>query len=269
MSTAQALPILMYHHVSPQPGLVTVSPENFRDQMHWLAHHGWHTVGTAELEAFLAGAPLPARSVMLTFDDGYLDNFIHAYPVLREYGHRAVIFAITGSIGDGPVRKEAPCPDHKTCKRLIAEGQADTVMLRWSEIEAMEASGHVEIHSHTHSHRRWDLEYRDPAERLSALAQDLAQSRAVLEARLGRVVRHLCWPWGLHPDGYDRIAEEQGLNFRYLTVRGVVTRRSPRDGLARIAVKDQGGRWLEQRLAVYRRPWLAYLYLHLRGKQGR
>ena len=58
----------MYHHVSPNPGLVTVSPQVFREHMAWIAAHGYTTVGCDELAAFLAGAPLPKKSVVVTFD---------------------------------------------------------------------------------------------------------------------------------------------------------------------------------------------------------
>ncbi|MEJ5211141.1 MAG: polysaccharide deacetylase family protein [Burkholderiales bacterium] len=266
MATARALPILMYHHVSPQPGLVTVSPEHFRDQMRWLARHGWHTVTTAELEGFLAGRPLPPKSVMITFDDGYLDNFIHAFPLLREYGHRAVVFAITGLIGEGPPRAGKTCPDHKTCKRLIAGGRADEVMLRWSEIEAMEKTGLVEIHSHTHSHRRWDLEYPEVNERLARLAEDLARSRATLEARLGRSSRHLCWPWGHTEAGYEETAVACGYAFHYGVRRGTVTAATHATALPRLAARDTDARWLARQCTVYASPGLARLYEFLRPR---
>ena len=93
------LPILMYHHVSPNPGLVTLSPAAFREQMAWLARSGWHTPGAREIEAFHQGQPLPRKSVVITFDDGYLDNWVHAQPVLAEFQLKALLFISTDWIG--------------------------------------------------------------------------------------------------------------------------------------------------------------------------
>ena len=174
----------MYHHVSPAPGLVTVSPATFRAQMSWLARHGYRSVGADDLAAFLEGQALPAKSVMITFDDGYLDNWVHAHPVLAELGLSATLFVVTGWLGDGPVRpyagqRETPpaCPDHRTCMERIRADAADEVMLRWSEVEAMRAAGTFEFHSHTHTHTRWDKQVADPAERDRRLGADLLLSQ--------------------------------------------------------------------------------------------
>ncbi|WP_201490654.1 polysaccharide deacetylase family protein, partial [Escherichia coli] len=159
MVRAVNLPVLMYHHVSTKPGLVTLSPETFRAQMKWLAEAGWKTVTTAEVEAFYRGGNLPRRSVMLTFDDGWLDNWLQVFPVLQEFKLHAHIFLVTGLVSDGPVRLAGAGPEysHRECEVCIEKGHADDVMLRWSEIREMHLSGLVEFHSHTHSHRRWDL----------------------------------------------------------------------------------------------------------------
>ena len=122
----KVLPVLMYHHVSPNPGLVTLSPEIFREQIAALAAAGWRSIGSKDLEDFLAGQPLPAKSVLISFDDGYVDNFIHAHPVLREFGMTALLFIVTGWIGDGSLRTAADCPDHRECKRRIADNPAIT-----------------------------------------------------------------------------------------------------------------------------------------------
>ena len=61
-----------------------------------MAEHGWRGIGLDEAEAFLLeGAPLPPRSLLITFDDGYLDNYVYAWPILRKYGHKGVVFAVT------------------------------------------------------------------------------------------------------------------------------------------------------------------------------
>lgn len=59
--------------------------------MQWLAESGWKTVTAAEMEFFYRGGRLPPKSVMLTFDDGYLDNWLQVFPVLQEFNLRAHI----------------------------------------------------------------------------------------------------------------------------------------------------------------------------------
>ena len=191
----QTLPVLMYHHVSPKPGLVTCSPERFHAQMRWLAENGWKTLSTAEFSAALAAGVWPKKSVLVTFDDGYLDNWVHAHPVLAEFGQRASIFLITGWVGDGPARTGTPkVPTHKQAMAAAAEGKLDDAFMRWSEVEAMRAAGTADFHSHTHTHTRWDRQIADQATRDTALAEDLAASRATLAARLGEATPHLFWP---------------------------------------------------------------------------
>src|SRR5438105_15852573 len=95
----QTLPVLMYHHVSPQPGLVTVDPQTFCAQLSWLTRHDYHSVTSDDLAAFFAGRRLPEKSVLITFDDGYLDNSVYAYPLLREFGLHPLLFLITGANG--------------------------------------------------------------------------------------------------------------------------------------------------------------------------
>lgn len=266
MNTAKAVPVLMYHHVSPSPGLVTMTPENFRAQMHWLAGHGYTTIGCDDLARFLAGEPLPEKSVLLTFDDGYLDNYVFAHPILAEFGLQAALFIITGRIGDGPARAcagEGAVPDtpsHGSCKEAVQAGRADAVMLRWSEIERMRTAGTFEFHSHTHTHTRWDRVEADPAVRYSRLAEDLGRSRDTLAQRLGGATPHLCWPQGYYDDGYRVTAGQAGFSHFFTVRRGTTLPATPREEIPRIVIKDKAGLWFASRLALYRRPWLGSFY---------
>lgn len=267
MTAAQAVPVLMYHHVSPSPGLVTTSPENFRAQVRWLAGNGYTTIGCDDLARFLKGEPLPAKSVLLTFDDGYLDNYVYAHPILAECGFKAALFLITGRIGDGPARASAgetdvlpPTPAHQACTEAVLAGRADEVMLRWSEVERMRAAGSFEFHSHTHTHTRWDKAEADPAMRHARLGEDLARSRAVLQEKVGGASRHLCWPQGYNDAGYRATARAAGFSHFYTVGRGTCVPRTSIEEIPRIVVKDKGPLWLGSRLAIYRRPLLARLY---------
>ncbi|WP_153132218.1 polysaccharide deacetylase family protein [Dechloromonas hortensis] len=275
MSLGQPLPVLMYHHVSPKPGLVTCSPENFRAQMQWLAKNGWRTLSTAGFAEALASGRVPQKSVLVTFDDGYLDNWVYAHPVLQEFGQRATIFLITGWIGDGTPRPYSgqpgtpDVPTHKQAMAAAADGKLDAAFLRWSEVEAMRAAGTFDFHSHTHTHTRWDRQIAAQAERDAALAEDLAVSRETLAARLGEASPHLCWPQGYFDANYQRVARAAGFTHLYTTEHGVVRADVDLSRIPRLVAKDKPAAWFGRRMGIYGRPLLSALYLGLKsGKKG-
>lgn len=269
----RAVPVLMYHHVCPQPGLVTVSPETFEEHMAYLARRKYRALAADEFLEFLQGTRvLTGRNVLITFDDGYLDNYVYAYPILQRYGLKATIFTITGLMGEGAARahlgagKVLPAtPDHRACKAAVAEGRADDVMLRWSEIEAMESSGAIEIHSHTHSHQRWDQMHADRNRRFETVEKDLSASRAALKLRLGKESRHLCWPWGYFEPEYQSIAASIGFAAQYATARGVNVASNDPQHIARIVMKDRPALWFATRIWAYSHPRIGKLYIRLRG----
>ncbi len=274
MSLGQPVPVLMYHHVSPKPGLVTCSPENFRSQMQWLAENGWKTLSTDAFAEALITGNLPKKSVLITFDDGYLDNWVYAHPVLAEFGQRATLFLITGWMGDGAPRPHAgqadvpDVPTHKQAMAAAQEGKLDDAFLRWSEVEAMRAAGTFDFHSHTHTHTRWDRRIADQAARDEALADDLSHSRATLTARLGAATPHLCWPQGYFDAAYQRIAGAVGFSHLYTTEPGVVRRDVEVTRIPRLVVKDKPAQWFGQRMGLYGRPLLSALYLGLKPGKG-
>jgi peptidoglycan/xylan/chitin deacetylase (PgdA/CDA1 family) len=274
----RAIPVLMYHHVSQSPGLVTVSPETFRAQMELVVRAGYAPLGADRLLACLRGQEeTPRRAVVITFDDGYLDNYAHAFPVLESLGLRAIVFAVTGWVGEGPARphaRESPAqapaalPSHRECLAAIGAGEADRVMVRWDEIRRMAAAGCVETHSHTHTHQRWDRVHSDSGERRDALEADLRASRVCLRERLGLESHHLCWPWGYAEAGYHEIAARVGFAAQYGVTKGANAAGMDPRRIHRVVVKDRPGSWLGTRLWIYSRPWAARLYARLRGDRG-
>lgn len=79
---------------------ISASPEMFARQMQYVAEH-FNVIDLGSLEAFvLFGRPLPPRPLLITFDDGYLDNYTHAFPVLRSHGFPAIIFLVTSKMDD-------------------------------------------------------------------------------------------------------------------------------------------------------------------------
>lgn len=225
IASAHDVPVLMYHHVNPHRGMINSSPENFERQISALARAGYTSLSAAEFAAFLSGAPVPRKSVLITFDDGYLDNWLYAHPVLARYNMRAVLFTVTGWIGDGAPRAHAGQTTalaetyaHKVGRGIIESGDTDRVMARWSELEAMQAAGTFEIHSHTHTHTRWDYVCRHSnTEKIERLSNDLELSRDLLRSKLGINSGHLCWPQGYFDSDYLDVARKNNFTHLYTT----------------------------------------------------
>ncbi len=173
--TEPRLRVLMYHKVNDRPeNPLTVPVSLFDEQMAQLPELGYRVVDLdAVLDAYRGGAPLPERSVLITFDDGYRDNLEHALPILRKHGYPAVLFVPIGFL-DGS--KALP---HE--ERLVARGLVNPT-LSWEDLAELEAGG-VRIESHGITHRPLaDLE-------VDEATTEIVLSKLRLEDRLGRPVR--------------------------------------------------------------------------------
>lgn len=136
--SAQAVPVLLYHG---EGAASTAMPESvFVAQLRALKADGWNTITMEQFQAFMKhGAPLPAKSFLLTFDDGRKDTFYSADPVLKELRYTAVMFAITGF-------------------SLPADNKNSTYYLSKSELHYMVGSGRWELESHgDQDHRAYDI----------------------------------------------------------------------------------------------------------------
>ena len=132
------VPILLYHSVlsdSARAGDYVVSPAVFRADMDYLRSHGYTAVFLSQLYAYeTAGTPLPEKPVVITLDDGYLNNLTNVLPILRETDMKAVISVV----GEFVQR----CTDN-------GDRTADYAYLTWNDIRSLSDSGLVEIGSHT------------------------------------------------------------------------------------------------------------------------
>lgn len=277
MANARSVPVLMHHHVSPSPGMITVSPENFESQIAWLAAEGWTSLTLQQYADFLAGKPTPARSVVITFDDGYLDNWVYAHPILQKYGMNAVVFVVTGWMGEGDVRAHAgqagarlpATPDHRGCEAaILRENRPDAVMMRWSEARAMIAAGTFEVHCHTHTHTRWLHQDISRERKRQGISEDLSMARQVLQQQLGEVSDILCWPYGDFDQDYLEIARAQGFRHLHTTHpfgRNVVG--GDPEHIYRFAIRDRPARWLRKRIAYSYHPLIAPLFNRFKAKK--
>ena len=171
------IPILMYHRIDRVRGdRNTLAPEKFEQQLQYLAENGYHTVTMDELyEHYARGLPLPKKSVVLTFDDGYVDNLTIAMPLLEKYHMRGNVFAISNWLG-----KENKWENF---------GKAPTLTMNQEQLLQWQAAGHY-VGCHTCNHPF--LSKIAPVD----LTQELTASKAKLECILQRPVDCICYPYG-------------------------------------------------------------------------
>lgn len=173
------VPVLYYHYIrvnpSPRDRLgfsLSVPPAMFRAQMQYLADHGFHVVRLHDaVLAILHHTSLPARPVVLTFDDGYADFYTQAIPVLLSHGFPATDFVISGRMGWGSYMTAA-------------------------QVQAADRMGFT-IGAHTVDHVA--LAAAPPA----WAAWEIRQSKATLEALLGHPVLDFAYPYGSY-NAYDQ-----------------------------------------------------------------
>jgi peptidoglycan/xylan/chitin deacetylase (PgdA/CDA1 family) len=169
--------MLMYHSVLPGKGTPAwpwaVSMQRFRDQLDFLASERYATPTMAELVTIPVNQ-WPARTAVITFDDGYLDN-LAACEELQKRGMRATLFVVTGSVGKTP--------------KWPADGRPEGRLLNAVELNLMQSCG-MEIGSHTVNHVR--LTEIDDA----TLVRELTESRATLEGHLGNPITSFAYPYG-------------------------------------------------------------------------
>ena len=168
--------VLMYHSFVPEGTECTtwtLTDARLREDLQWLKDHGYTTVLPRELAA---GDPLPEKAVMLTFDDGYEDNYTLAYPLLQEFNAKAVISLIVNH-----------------------QDNQESGWLTWDMCREMVISELVEIGSHTYACHKDGINRKDGESRTAyedRVFTDLQVGTYLIEANVGRKVRFFAYPHG-------------------------------------------------------------------------
>jgi peptidoglycan/xylan/chitin deacetylase (PgdA/CDA1 family) len=210
------VPILVYHKIAPhRPGEsatqleLNVSPDAFASQMSYLHARGIAVVPLSRLVAALEGQDrITGAAVVITFDDGLVSQYQHAFPVLRQYGYPATFFVYTNPIG----RNEK--------------------WLTWEQLAEMSKAG-MTIGSHTRTHP-WITKLTDAQE----LRNEIAGSRELLERKLGVPVSYFAYPFGIHTPEVIAVVQAAGYRAARAYPGGTVNRSCDLWTLQSIAVTD-------------------------------
>lgn len=207
------LPILTYHRVrdvlliSDRSDIeFSVSPKNLDEQLKYLADNNYQTISLDELNArFENKSPLPPKSVILTFDDGFRDFYTNAFPLLKKYNLRAVCFYIVG-YSNFP-------------------GYMDQMMLR-----EIHDSGLVDIQSHTLSHLLL------PNLTIEDQKREILESKQILEVILDKKINYFAYPYGSFDQNTVNIVSDSGYTLGFGTTPGLILKTSQRLTLPRISI---------------------------------
>lgn len=204
-----------------------VTTQSLVDFFDWLKADGWTPVSLAQVEAAgKGGPPLPDKAILLGFDDGYRSFYTRVYPLLLAYRYPAVL-ALVGSWMDMPAGGTVDYGGRPVPRERF---------VTWDEVRRMQASGLVEIASHSNDlHRvvpstpqgntgpaarswRWiagEARYETDAEHRARIEADLRQSRARIAAETGKAPRALVWPFGRHSGLAVEAARAAGFEFAF------------------------------------------------------
>lgn len=188
------LPIIMYHSLLKEKnrqGKYVISPDLLESDMKYLKQHGYTPINMQDLIDYeKAGKPLPAKPVMLTFDDGYYNNYLYAFPLAKQYQFKIVISPI-GYYTDKFSEKDA---DHANYSHIT-----------WDEINEMMNSGYVEIQNHTYNLHASGGKNRLGAQKLKSesaeqyagmLIEDLKKMQDEMMSHTGKCPTTFTFPFG-------------------------------------------------------------------------
>ena len=177
--------VLAYHSINDKrTDNLAVQTTEFEHQINYLVSKGYKSITLSQFgEIKNSGSSLSAKTVIITFDDGYRDNFTNAYPVLKRYGYTATIFLTVNLIGT----QQMLLPElfiHKYGGTF-----EDYQMLMWEEIKEMLDNG-IEFGSHTLTHPYLPHISQQQAEK------EISLSKEIMEKMLGRTIESFCYPSG-------------------------------------------------------------------------
>lgn len=198
----RAVRILYYHSISDAPVRSSVSPSAFERQLEHLRRSGYALIPLSDaVERLATRASLPPRSVVVTFDDGFADNYEHAFPILARFSVPATVFLTASYIGTD---------------RLPTLTRTDFMPrpLSWEQVTEMRAQG-IEFGSHTLTHPMLSHVPLEQARR------EIRDSGRLIEDKLGSPVTLFCYPKGDFNPGVKRVVREEGYRAACTTRPGV------------------------------------------------
>lgn len=200
------VPVLAYHKIDfPTPDVkirgAFTAPRKFERQISYLKKKGFEFYTTSELIKFYqANGEFPQKAIAITFDDGWKDNFLNAFPILKKYSVKATIFLIPAVIG-------------QTTDVVTADGEGPREHLAEKDILEMSANG-IEFASHSFSHKLFDRVGNEEIE------FEVTESKKFIENLTQKECSTFAYPAGFFTDFAKEAIKKAGYEAAFSTVYG-------------------------------------------------
>ncbi len=201
------VPVLLYHKIDLPSADVKIRgaftyPRKFERQISYLKKKGFnfHTAGEL-IKFYLINGEFPKKSVVVTFDDGWKDNYTNALPILKKYGAKATIFLVPSCVG-------------KTTDKVTAEGEGSREHLSESDILEMSESRVFEFASHSFNHKLFHQISNEEIE------FELTESKKYIENLTNKQCSVFAYPAGFFTDYAKKALKNIGYEAAFSTVYG-------------------------------------------------
>lgn len=195
--------ILMYHSIDKNSVFFTVKPQTFQKQMRYLYEKNYNVISLSGLVDFLKTKnEIPGKTIVLTFDDGYRDNYFNVFPVLKKYNFPATIFLTTGFIG----------------KMIPNSSNIFLPALDWSQIKEMHKSGLIDFEPHTVSHKKLTKISLEKAK------EEILESERTIEEELNKNCKFFAYPCGNYNKDVATLLKEIGFLGALTVNEGIISK---------------------------------------------
>jgi len=199
------IPILTYHSIDDSGSIISTHPRKFRDQIQILRDKAFNIISLNNLLGLVRKKQtLPGRTAVITFDDGFRNFYLKAYPILQEFGFSATVFLVPAYIG-------------KTSRwNSTFKGMPVSDLLGWDEIKEMANRG-IDFGAHSMTHQALAKLSLEEAR------QEIIKSKSVIEEHINHDVTIFCYPYGITNSQVKEIvqAEFQGACGTYMDFVGM------------------------------------------------
>ncbi|HLR35248.1 MAG TPA: polysaccharide deacetylase family protein [Tissierellales bacterium] len=214
--TNQLIPILMYHHIveeGEETNKITVTNKRFKEDMEYLKNEGYNTISFKELIEFEEGkGDLPDKPIIVTFDDGYENNYKYAYPILKKDNMKATIFILGARMGITNYNRDSKYS-----------------YMSWEQAKEMQESGVIEIQPHSydlhyykesskHGHGVLPMKKETKEEHYNRFLEDTEKVMKLIKDKVGSESYVFAYPYGDYNETNEEVLKD--LNFKVtLTTR--------------------------------------------------